>query len=295
MPCCLFFRSFLVPWRQCQCFEADDAMSEYLQAHLGFLTDYRAIRFERKFSQAIDDVWKHISDEKLLAGWIADASVDLRVGGKIELRFREEDDPEGYCKGENVSGGTIIACQAPELLKFVFASPHAGETILTYTLKPIDDGTLFTLDHSALPPELMVAFAAGWHSYLEALAARLRGDEPQPFAPVFEEQIKRYAFFLAASVIATQPVSAHMDPALFQAEKKERNLLLEKYDRLCADEDNLKWQITEQQRSNSAYASKEIDYLTKTLKDKQRKLHEIELDLRDLKNRFMHAEASAAN
>ena len=85
-----------------------------------------------------------------------------------------------------------------------------------------------------------------------------------------------------------------MDPALYQVEKKERNLLLEKYDKLCADEDNLKWQITEHQRSNSADASKEIDYLTKTLKDKQRKLHEIELDLRDLKNRFMHAEASAA-
>ncbi len=264
-------------------------MSEQLQKHLGYLTGPRAIRFERIFPQPIEQVWQHLSDEKLLPGWIADASVDLRVGGHIELRFRESDDPDGYCKGENVSGGKIIACQAPELLTFVFSSPHAGETILSYTLKSVDGGTLFLLDHSELPPELMVAFAAGWHGYIEALAARLRGEEPQPFAPVFEAQIKRYTFVLAASasVIASQPASAQVDPALYQAEKTEHNRLMREYDKLCHDEDELNWKIGEQLRSNSADSSTDLNYLTKTLKDKQRKLHEIELDLRDLKKQYV--------
>jgi hypothetical protein len=151
-------------------------------------------------------------------------------------------------------------------------------------LSPIAGQTLLILDHEALPSDLMVAFAAGWHSYLDALSARLRGEEPQPFAPHFNSMITRYAFVLAASSVLSiaQPVSGQNEPAWYQAQTAERNLLLRKHDKLCREQDNLNWQILLLKRAGTADAEKDLDYLDKELKNKQRDIHEIELDIRDL-------------
>jgi uncharacterized protein YndB with AHSA1/START domain len=260
-------------------------MSEEYKNYLGQLTAPRAIRFERIFDAPVEEVWQYITSEKLLPTWIAKASVDLRVGGRIKLHFSDDDDPEGHCKGQGVKdeeGGRITVCEQNQRLTYLGLDPNGGETTLSYTLIPLNGQTLLVLDHSDLPPELMVAFAAGWHGYLDALGCRLRGEEPQPLMPLFEAMMKRYTFVLAvASVVTTQAASANADGA-YQAEMTERNRLITKYDRLCREEDDLNRSIFEMRRVNSADAEKSLDYLERDLKIKEGDLHKLELDIRDL-------------
>jgi len=267
-------------------------MSEEYKNYLGQLTAPRAIRFERIFAAPVEEVWQYLTSEKLLPTWIAGASVDLRVGGHIKLHFSEEDDPEGHCKGEDVKddgGGRITVCEPNQRLTYLVLSPDGGETTLSYSLLPLNGQTILVLEHSDLPPELMVAFAAGWHSYLDVLACRLKGDEPQPFAPLFESMIKRYTFVLAASsvVLTSQAALANADPASYQAQAAERIRLLTKYDRLCHEEDNLNREIVDQRRSSSPDAGKELDRLVRDLKIKEGDLHKLELDIRDLDNAIL--------
>ena len=160
-------------------------MNEEHNKHLGQLTAPRTIRFERIFPASVDEVWQHITSEKQLATWIADATVDLRVGGQIKLHFTDADDPESRCKSTNKEvtekdGGRITVCEPNHRLTYLPLDPHGNETILSYTLVPLDGQTLLILEHSELPPDFMVAFAAGWHSYLGVLGCRLRGEEPGP-------------------------------------------------------------------------------------------------------------------
>jgi len=262
-------------------------MSEEHKNYLGQLTAPRAIRFERIFPVPVEEVWQYLTSEKLLPTWIAAATVDLRVGGRIKLHFDEKDDPEGHCKGDGVkdeSGGRITVCEPNRRLTYLVLSPKGGETTLSYSLLPLNGQTLLLLEHSDLPPELMAAFAAGWHSYLDVLGCRLRGEEPQPLAPLFEAMIKRYTFVIAASsvVFTSQGGLANADPVSYQAQDAERYRLLTKYDRLCHEEDALNRAIFDQQRSNSPDAAKDLDYLVRDLKIKQGDMHKLELDIRDL-------------
>ncbi|HEY9715959.1 MAG TPA: SRPBCC domain-containing protein [Trichormus sp.] len=264
-------------------------MSEEPKNYLGQLTAPRAVRFERVFAAPVEEVWQYITSEKLLPSWIANASVDLRVGGRIKLHFSEDDaDPEGYCKGEGVkdedAGGTITVCEPNQRLTYLVLDPNGGVTTLSYTLVPMNGQTLLVLEHSDLPPDFMVAFAAGWHSYLDNLGCRLRGEEPQPLAPLFEANMKRYTFVLAvASVVLTsQAAFADASSGAYQAEMAERSKLLTKYDRLSREEDDLNRAISDLRRANSADAEKSLDYMEQDLKIKQDDLHKLELDIRDL-------------
>jgi uncharacterized protein YndB with AHSA1/START domain len=263
-------------------------MSEEQKNYLGQLTAPRAIRFERILPAPVEEVWQYITNEKQLATWIADATVDLRVGGRIKLHFSEGDDPEGRCESKDkevkaADGGRITVCEPNHRLVYLPLAPTGKETTLSYTLIPLDGQTLLILEHSELPPDFMVAFAAGWHSYLGALGCRLRGEEPQPLPPLFETNIKRYTFVLAvASVMLSSQAASADTGGTYQAEFAERNRLFTKYDHLSREQDDLNRAIFEVRRINSTDAEKSLDYLVRDLKVKERELHELELDIQDL-------------
>ncbi|HEY9730874.1 MAG TPA: SRPBCC family protein [Drouetiella sp.] len=263
-------------------------MIEDQKGYLGQLTAPRALRFEREVAAPPEEVWQYLTSEKLLATWIADATVDLRVGGRIKLHFDEGDDPDDHCKSKDRdvahdNGGRITVCEPNHRLTYLPLAPAGGETVLSFTLIPLDGRTLLVLEHSELPPEFMVAFAAGWHTYLDALGCRLRGEEPQPVPVLFEANIKRYTFVLAVASLVLSAQSASADSgSTYQAEVAERNRLLTKYDRLCREEDDLNRAITEVRRVKSADAEKSLDYLVRDLKNKESELHNLELDIRDL-------------
>ena len=53
--------------------------------------DRRAVRFERRYEATPAEVWSALTEPERLARWLADAELDLRVGGQYVLRFAAEE------------------------------------------------------------------------------------------------------------------------------------------------------------------------------------------------------------
>ena len=48
--------------------------------------------FERWFEAPRERVWRALTDPDELAGWLAPAEIDMRVGGSVVLRFEDGDE-----------------------------------------------------------------------------------------------------------------------------------------------------------------------------------------------------------
>ena len=120
------------------------------------------------FSRAI--VWDAIVDPVLLEGWLADAVVDPRIGGRFRLDWIEPNHLAPFV-GEIVEleEGAVLCAAAGGLdsLRFELAAVPGGSrgesTVLTVTVA------------SALDARFAPAVIAHWGSNLEQLTELLRG------------------------------------------------------------------------------------------------------------------------
>lgn len=124
------------------------------------MTD-RALRFERRPDAGPDAVWRALTEPGELVGWLADATVDLRVGGEIALRFQNED-------SEDVVRCEIVALRPGRLLEYMWHEDQPSR--VRFELTPDGTGTLLTLTHVLETGSELAGFAAGWHHHLELLA-----------------------------------------------------------------------------------------------------------------------------
>jgi uncharacterized protein YndB with AHSA1/START domain len=120
-------------------------------------------RFDRHLKHPVEKVWATLTEPEKLSNWFADAVVDLRVGGTIELTFK----PEG-----NTVSCTITDLQPLSVLEYTW-----GKDKLRWELHPEQGGCLLQLkeffsafdDHR--PKDL-----AGWHTILDMLPPVLDGE-----------------------------------------------------------------------------------------------------------------------
>jgi uncharacterized protein YndB with AHSA1/START domain len=152
-----------------------DRMAELLEAYaaafdhgadgtVGEAPDGRTrLRFERRLAHGVDRVWRALTEPDELAGWLAEASLDLRPGGAVELR---------WLNSEAVLHGTVAELDPPRVL--ALETDLHGR--LRWELLREGDGCLltFTVDLDATPDVLPLELA-GWHVHLEHLAAALDG------------------------------------------------------------------------------------------------------------------------
>jgi uncharacterized protein YndB with AHSA1/START domain len=175
---------------------AEQAMSEF-----GVVTAARTIRLERRLPGPIERVWEFLTDPEKRGRWLAAGPMDLRVGGPVELTFRNsglsspaEPPPEKYKDHECASvHGRITRCEPPRLLSYTWGE---RESEVTFELTPKDEDVLLVLTHRRLPDRtMMVRVGSGWHTHLAILIDRLNGREPRPFwsthAPLEAEYEKR--------------------------------------------------------------------------------------------------------
>jgi uncharacterized protein YndB with AHSA1/START domain len=163
-------------------------MSEY-----GIVTAADAVRFERLLPGPIERVWAFLTESDKRATWLAAGPMELRVGGGVELRFRNSDlsptsevVPEKYRHYEE--GGRVgfsaqvTQCEPPRLLSHTWAGDPGAESEVTYELTQRGDKVLLVLTHRRLGGRaMMLSVSGGWHTHLDILAARLREDVPAPF------------------------------------------------------------------------------------------------------------------
>lgn len=149
------------------------------------------VRIERLLPGPLERVWQHLVDSEKRSQWLAAGELAEQGGAPLELVFRNGDlsqsgdrAPEKYadCGEEATLHGRIIDYDAPQLLVLGWGSPADAESQVRFELTPRGDQVLLVVTHSRLASrEEMLSVSAGWHTHLDILVARLRGEAPPSF------------------------------------------------------------------------------------------------------------------
>src|SRR5262245_26830134 len=125
--------------------------------------------FERRFDAPRERVWHALTDPRELAGWLAPAEIDLRLGGAVVLRFDDH----------NVERGTITELREPELIAYTW-NEGKSDSFVRFELEQDGSGTRLLLRHSFEGEADLPSYGGGWHHHLELLAAQSAG-KPIPW------------------------------------------------------------------------------------------------------------------
>jgi uncharacterized protein YndB with AHSA1/START domain len=148
--------------------------------------DLFGITFTRSYTVDPAILWAAITDPDALAAWFAPVRGDLVPGGRYVIAF-----------GEETQAGVIQRCEAPDLLAFTWDHPDADPSGVTLRLEGSDGGTTLTLEHDRLPGGGVAGYSAGWHAYLDRLAAAVAGDDLPDWVTRWEDTLGEYKRQLA--------------------------------------------------------------------------------------------------
>ncbi|MFI5611828.1 SRPBCC family protein [Amycolatopsis sp. NPDC051903] len=155
----------------------------------------RVLRFERRLRHPIARVWAALTSPEELLGWWGSADVlELAEGGRIVLRWLNEDHEGNHV----VLHGTVTAYEPPHVLEFD-TDVHG---VLRFELA--EDGSATVLRFSStvgFPDDVLPLVLAGWHLHLNFLASALAGSpadladlpmaEWQRFHDQYEDRLTR--------------------------------------------------------------------------------------------------------
>jgi uncharacterized protein YndB with AHSA1/START domain len=104
-------------------------------------------------------------------GPVLTADVDLRIGGRFRVRFRKLDG------SEHEAGGEYVEIVRPTRLALTWRwrdGEDPGESLLSFDLRAVAEGTELTLTHSRLHEESVQSHTEGWNGALDNLERHLR-------------------------------------------------------------------------------------------------------------------------
>lgn len=174
-------------------------MTTTLAEKHGVITEAGTIVFERILPGPIERVWAYLVESEKRGRWLASGNMEPRVGGKVELFFKngdlspvKEPTPDNFKAMEK---GVTLHCEITEYKK-----PHRLSYLwgndgseVTFDLKPRGDEVVLTLTHRKLPNrEGSVMVAGGWHTHLGILVDHLNGETTRPFWSSFLGVHKEY-------------------------------------------------------------------------------------------------------
>lgn len=141
------------------------------------------MRFERRYAVPIEQVWEALTSPERLARWLAPTRVVPGVGGRVEHDFGDD----GVC------GGAVLRWEPPHLLEYEWHFPGEGESVLRFTLTAEGpQATTLVLDHRRLDADQGAGYGAGWHAYLDVLAAEVVGAALPDWDERFGAVLPRY-------------------------------------------------------------------------------------------------------
>jgi uncharacterized protein YndB with AHSA1/START domain len=154
----------------------------------GEATGKDTLRMERLLPGPIERVWAYLTESEKRSKWLASGEMELRVGGRVSLRFTNatlsshpEPTPDRYKHTDCGAGfeGTITACEPPRLLAYTWS----GDTSeVKFELTPQASKVLLVITHSRLPDRgEMACVASGWHAHTGILEDILLEQPTRPF------------------------------------------------------------------------------------------------------------------
>ncbi len=124
------------------------------------------LRFERRFRQAPETVWRALTEPEHLLAWFPTTIEGARAAGAA-LRF-------AFPNGESEPfDGQMLAFEPGVLMELRW-----GPEILRFELSPDDGGTLLTFTDTSDELGKAARDGAGWHSTLDLLSCAAAGKEP---------------------------------------------------------------------------------------------------------------------
>lgn len=149
----------------------------------GVLTAPDTVRIERLLPGPIDRVWAWITEEDKRVLWLARGTMELRVGGRVELAFRHSeltsaDDPAPAKYSDMADRaelrGQVTECEPPHLLAYTWG----GQGEVRYELSEAAGGVRLVITHLHLSGRNdVLSVSAGWHAHLDLLVACVRGSQ----------------------------------------------------------------------------------------------------------------------
>jgi len=170
-------------------------MNEY-----GVVTEPRTVYYERLLPGPIERVWAYITESEKRGKWLGTGEMELRVGGRVELKFHHDDlsakiepTPERFKQREGMQlVGRVTRCEPPRLLSWIWDVSTGSE--VTFELTPRGADVMLALTHRGLRVRnAMLSVGPGWHAHLGVLADNLNGREPGPFWSTFVPLEAEYA------------------------------------------------------------------------------------------------------
>ena len=171
------------PWAALQ--RAEHAMGEF-----GVVPEARTLRLQRVLPGPVERVWAYLTESEKRGKWLARGPMELRVGGRVELNFRnaelsphKETPPDRYRnKGAGSLRGRITRCDPPRLLSYTWNEDSGSPSEVTFELTPQGADVLLVLTHRRLGDRAaMLSVAGGWHTHLGILIDHMNGREPRAF------------------------------------------------------------------------------------------------------------------
>jgi uncharacterized protein YndB with AHSA1/START domain len=127
------------------------------------------LRYERRIEHPVARVWRAVTEPAELVGWLAQADVELREGGRVRLEWLNTDDAGNTA----VATGTVARVDPPRLVEYD-TDIHG---LLRFELEPDGAGATvlrLTVEHPDLD-EHLDSVLPGWHVHLEHLDDALDG------------------------------------------------------------------------------------------------------------------------
>lgn len=151
------------------------------------IDEQNTVSLVRYLPGPIERVWKFLTEPALLARWFSDGSVADYVGGSVQFAMRAE--------------GRITIYDPPRILEYTWNEPDLDrgiiDTIVRWDLAEAGNRVRLTLTHMRLSGVEAVEHSAGWHTFVDRLAACADGREPgdlmERFAQLREEYYLRYS------------------------------------------------------------------------------------------------------
>jgi uncharacterized protein YndB with AHSA1/START domain len=110
-----------------------------------------------------EEVWKAITDERLLAEWLADeAELDPEPGGEVAMTV-----------GDEVRRGWVERVEEGRSLTFTWSRDGEGPSRVEFTLEPVTTGTRLAVVERALTGPIATGAGHRWQGALSELARML--------------------------------------------------------------------------------------------------------------------------
>lgn len=138
------------------------------------------LSFERRLRHPPERVWRALATPEGLACWLAEAELEPRVGGRLELNFRQPEVPDFPDTPEQRrQSNVILAWDPPRRFSHTFGRP---DSVVTWIIEPDGDGSWLRLAH--VVPETwardLSRTLSGWGHHLEGLENAITG-RPHPW------------------------------------------------------------------------------------------------------------------